>query len=114
MGGSCRSWFILRILLDAGAEVKLPNAVGKSPLHFVCSYMIAPIIPIFIEYGANVDMTDIDFRTPLYDCMTYTGHAPYSKSVQRHRSVKILFCVDSRKLLMNQIYSSKHPVLINE
>ena len=79
------SFVLYRTLLDAGAEVKLPNVIGKSPLHFVCSYMLAPVIPIFVDYGAFVDMTDLDFQTPLYDCITYSGHVPFSKCVQRHR-----------------------------
>ncbi|XP_063715530.1 ankyrin repeat and SOCS box protein 13-like [Symsagittifera roscoffensis] len=80
---------VIRTLLCAGAEVRVPNAVGKSPLHFVCQYMIAPVIPIFVDFGAVVDMADMHFHTPLFDCISYSGNTPFSKTVQRYRQFAV-------------------------
>ncbi|XP_075259387.1 uncharacterized protein LOC142351158 [Convolutriloba macropyga] len=80
---------VIRTLLCAGAEVRVRNASGKSPLHLVCSYMVADVVPIFVDFGARVDEADMHFRTPLFDCVAHSGSVPFSKAVQRHRQFAV-------------------------
>jgi len=48
---------VIRTLLCAGAEVRVRNASGKSPLHLVCSYMVAGSLQLRSSFLKRVAMT---------------------------------------------------------
>jgi cytohesin len=54
---------IARLLLEAGAEVNAPNKYGKTPLHKADTAEIARLL---LEAGAEVNATDNDGETPLH------------------------------------------------
>ncbi|KAH7270720.1 ankyrin repeat-containing domain protein [Fusarium redolens] len=59
---------LLRTLLEAGSDPKLPNIDGETPLHILVSKGFSyqdECLRILLEYGADIDARDIRGRTPL-------------------------------------------------
>ncbi len=56
-------------LLDAGADVNIPNINGETPLMLVCledDSDLSNLVEIMLENGAKVDATDKNGNTPLH------------------------------------------------
>ena len=56
---------IVRLLLDAGANTDLGNALGITPLMYGARYGNIEVCRIMIEYGANPDLQDVYGMTAL-------------------------------------------------
>ncbi|KYQ93392.1 hypothetical protein DLAC_06073 [Tieghemostelium lacteum] len=67
---------VIRQLLAASCKnsINIQNNQGQSPLHLLISSGNEPLVRLFIQLGANVDMEDLDGMSPLhYACATIGG-----------------------------------------
>ncbi len=88
---------IVRMLLDANANVKLRNSSGETPLHFVARTSLSDktsvlwhdavgvVIRMLVDAGANVDAKDNYGETPLHEAFLF----PY-RPVDTVRTVRAL------------------------
>ena len=56
----------VRLLLEHGANVDLPNHMGQTVLHIASRYGDLGIIKRLLDHNANVDALDLDGSTPLH------------------------------------------------
>ena len=61
----CRSFGMVRSLLEAGAAVNTQNINGWSILAVACKYGCYKIAELLIQYGADVQLSTVDKYTPL-------------------------------------------------
>ncbi|CAM1296560.1 add-1 (predicted) [Pycnogonum litorale] len=79
----------VRALCRAGARVNNRNKFGKIPLHFAALWGLTEIIEILIKAHSEIDHTDLNWRTPLYSCVS----AMYSVKNKRENFVHQLLAI---------------------
>lgn len=57
---------IVKLLLEAGANVNTVNKAGNSPLHFALDANNLDIFQLLLNFGANINAKNIDNITPLH------------------------------------------------
>ena len=55
---------VLRLLLDAGADVHATDSFGRTPLHAAADNGAATAVRVLLQHGAKYDAKDNDGRTP--------------------------------------------------
>ena len=56
---------LVKILIEAGADVHAVDSIQCSPLHYA-SIENPAVVPVLLEAGAKVNVLDNDQRSPLY------------------------------------------------
>jgi len=56
---------LVRVLLDAGADVHCPDVGGMRPIHHAACLSDADVLRLLVDRGADVHCTDTQQRTPL-------------------------------------------------
>ena len=64
--GDSQPMHLMRKLIDAGANVNLQDASGKTPLHYACEIKNRTLILVLIQKGADITLTDKYGNTPLH------------------------------------------------
>ena len=67
---------VVRVLIDAGADVEIKNAHGRSPLH--CALEVLDIVKMLVEAGAGVRDTDDEGDT----CLTLAAYFGQTETVR--------------------------------
>jgi cytohesin len=58
---------IIKILLEAGADVHIADKHGKTPLHWAAHFGCSDKIKVFLAAGADINATDNNKSTPLHE-----------------------------------------------
>ena len=66
---------VFRILVNAGADVKISNFVGETPLHEAATNGTVTECELILEYGANINAQDDRGQSPLHGAAAYGNHA---------------------------------------
>ena len=82
---------VVRILIDAGANVKAHNSNGDTPLHKACKDGFADIVEMLINAGAGINIADDCGRTPLHNASLY----------QHKKIIKILLAAGANILVQD-------------
>jgi hypothetical protein len=64
-GHNVKDGSILRLLLEHGADINMPNQIGWTPLHRASGDGSLEVVRLLLEHGANVDLKDNWGRTAL-------------------------------------------------
>lgn len=56
---------LVRVLLDAGADVHCPDVGGMKPIHHAACLSDAEVLRLLVDRRADVHCTDTQQRTPL-------------------------------------------------
>ena len=62
---------IVKILIEAGADVHASNSIQSSPLHYASQSSSVPVVKVLIEAGASVNAVDSDQRSPLHHASSW-------------------------------------------
>ncbi|WP_341761083.1 ankyrin repeat domain-containing protein [Candidatus Tisiphia endosymbiont of Thecophora atra] len=57
---------IVKLLLDTGAELNIPNRYGRTPLHDAAEKGYVDIVELLLNKGAKINAQDNDCNTPLH------------------------------------------------
>ena len=58
-----------RLLIEAGADVNLATADGRTPLGVACWYGYAEVVRVLLEAGADVDTSNLVRPLSIYVCI---------------------------------------------
>lgn len=94
---------ILKLLIDAHADVNEKDDTGTSPLHLAISYGDDEIVKMLIQAGANVNAKNSLGETPLYEAM-------YSPIADVHK-IKILKLLLDAKANVNKRFPNRKTPL---
>lgn len=75
-GANADTTEVVRALLDAGAPVDAPDALGMTPLHQAARYGTARTIRELLGRGAQINARDRDGRTPLHHALWFPSLSP--------------------------------------
>ncbi|KAF5657649.1 hypothetical protein FHETE_10324 [Fusarium heterosporum] len=110
----------LKTLLEAGADPKLADCDGKTPLHNFASSRLYhdgslirdEIIQTLLDHGANIDARDCKGQTPLHGCISTGDHGMTESLIKASAS---LFTRDNegRTLLHHAVHSVSHIDFMN-
>ena len=67
----CGCTEIVKMLIDAGADVNAKNSYGNTPLDLAVRYGHADVVNLLIDAGADVNAKDLDAWTPLHVASLY-------------------------------------------
>ncbi|XP_046988480.1 ankyrin-1-like [Schistocerca americana] len=74
---------VVRVLVDAGADIDCKTGNGRTPLHAAASVGAADTVLILLKYGAHLRETDRDGKTAM-QLATENGHLHIAKSMEIH------------------------------
>ncbi|XP_047106375.1 ankyrin-1-like [Schistocerca piceifrons] len=74
---------VVRVLVDAGADIDCKTGNGRTPLHAAASVGAADTVRILLKYGAHLRETDRDGKTAM-QLATENGHLHIAKSMEIH------------------------------
>ena len=80
---------MLRTLLRLGVDTQLPNADGRTPLHFAAMQTELDRVRLLIDAGADVNAIDRDGTTPLQAALTHNpDHPQIAQLLRAHDAVR--------------------------
>jgi ankyrin repeat protein len=99
-GGNTALWFaaqgpwpkgvdVVRVLIDAGADVNKPCEHGRTALHMAAAWGHADVVQLLMENGANPKLVDDEGLTP--PMVARNGHRSNSVTAEQRRAVCELF-----------------------
>ncbi|XP_049855291.1 ankyrin repeat domain-containing protein 50-like [Schistocerca gregaria] len=74
---------VVRVLVDAGADIDCKTGNGRTPLHAAASVGAADTVRILLKYGAHLRETDRDGKTAM-QLATENGHLHIAKTMEIH------------------------------
>ncbi|KAF4999305.1 hypothetical protein FGRMN_2533 [Fusarium graminum] len=110
----------LKALLEAGADPKLADCDGKTPLHTFAdsrlyhdgSLIRDEIIQILLDHGADIDARDCKGQTPLYGSMGKGDHGMAESLIEASASLGTRDN-EGRTLLHQAVHSVSHIDFMN-
>ena len=69
---------VVRVLIDAGADIDTRNDDGRSPLHCASTSGSLEVVKMLVEAGAGVDVTDDCVRT----CLIFAAYYGHTETVR--------------------------------
>lgn len=106
---------VMKILIEAGADVNAPDYEGMTPLHQAAQHGHVRAVELLIEKNADINARDTHSWTPLHKACLY-GHAAVIKALLKGKlTVKPIQCfhVESLrtlcvyKLLNNRVFDDE-------
>lgn len=101
---------MLKLSLDSGARVNTVNHSGRTPLHIACARENLDTVNVLLEYGADVNIQDVNKQTPLY----FTRNKVMTDLLIKHGSDIHTLDLNQNTPLHMAVYVDKVKVLLDE
>ena len=59
-------WSICYLLVEAGADINVPNDNGETPLHYACLRGNASVVHLLVQRGGNLNAVDRHGKGPAH------------------------------------------------